>query len=53
MHMDCLNCLNEIEIVFRSVFYGVGMNLKPFDNVDLSGGASFWLVRLTMRLLLV
>ena len=51
--MVCLNCLNELTIVFRLVWFGVGTNLRPFASIDVSGGSNSWWVRLTMRLLLV
>ena len=39
MYIDCLNCLNELGVVFRWVLSGVRMNL--------SGGSNFRSVRLT------
>ena len=39
MYIDCLNCLNELRVVFRWVLSGVRMNL--------SGGSNFRSVSLT------
>ena len=32
--------LNELTIVFRHVLSGVGMNLRPFESMDLSGDSN-------------
>ena len=39
MYIDRLNCLNELTIGFRHVLSGIGMNLRPFEIMDLSGGS--------------
>jgi hypothetical protein len=53
MYMDLLKRLNESTIVCRWVLVGVGTNLRPLERMHFSGGAGSWLVRFTMRLLLV
>ena len=51
--MDLLKRLNESTIVYRWVLVGVGTNLRPLERMLFSVGVGSWLMRFTMRLLLV